>query len=167
MLTQPHITKLNFAQLECPVQTAVLEWWTRSQGIADLNDPDYIALTPYLQVAIDEKKPGAARFIYVGPQSMPAEFLGNDFTSAVSAGEWWDDGGYTNAISGIFSEVSANKEAAFEEIKALVHLPRHIMPSGSPVVLHYDRLSMPTSFENGQTTFTVLTTQKSMLQVVN
>ncbi len=158
VLAQPHIAKLTFAHLECPVQTAVLDWWARSRGIADLNDPNYLALTPHLQVALDGNKRRAARFIYVGHKSMPAEMLGKDFTSAVHAGEWWDDGGYAEAVSGAYEEVSENRKPVLEEIRASLRPPSSNY-SAQTLSLHYDRLCLATAFSSGQRTITVVTSQ--------
>ncbi len=167
MTARSFITRHSLSRIDCPLKESALSWWKQRNGVAELAHSSYLNLAPHLQVAMDQGLGGSPQFFYVGAGSWAAKLLGHNFTPAMQAGEWWDDGGYSTAISGIFSDFSANQEAAFEEIKALVHLPRHIMPSGSPVVLHYDRLSLPTTLENGQTTFTVVTTQKSMLQVVN
>ena len=167
MTARSFITRSSLAHLNCPLQKAALRWWKMRSGIAELECSTYLDLAPHMQIAMDNQRHGPPGFFYVGEQSWAAKLLGHNFTPAIHAGEWWDDGGYSEAISGIFPEVSATGEAALEEIKALVHLPVHIMPSGAPVVLHYERLCLPTKLENGQSTFTVLTTPKSMLQVVN
>lgn len=167
MTARSFITRHSLLRMSCPLQQAALRWWQNRRGHAELNHAPYLELVPNLQIAMDHKQLGAPQFFYVGDQSWAAKLLGHNFTPAIHAGEWWDDGGYSDAISGIFSDVSSSQEAGFEEIKALVHLPAHIMPSGAPVVLHYDRLTLPTRLEDGQTTFTVLTTPRSMLRVVN
>ncbi len=167
MTARSLITRHSLSLMSYPMQQAAFHWWEDRRGYAELEHSPYVELVPHLQIAMDYKRNGPPQFFYVGEQSWAAKLLGHNFTPAIHAGEWWDDGGYSDAISGIFSEVSSSGEAALEEIKALVHLPAHIMPSGAPVVLHYDRLALPTRLEDGQTTFTVLTTQKSMLQVVN
>ncbi len=159
MSGQPHIERLSLSELDCPIQTAALDWWTRSQGVADLDDPDYLALTPYLQLALDEDRQGAARFFYVGYQSMTAKLLGESFTAAVHAGQWWEDGGYAEAVSAAYDETSELKKPVLEEIEATIRLPATMHPEPS-VVLHYDRLCLATVLANGQPTITVVTSER-------
>ncbi|MCP5082428.1 MAG: hypothetical protein GY948_12100 [Alphaproteobacteria bacterium] len=134
--------------------------------MAELDQPEYLDLVPHFQIAIDDNLAGPPNFFYVGEQSLTAKLLGHNFTPAMHAGEWWDDGGYAMAISDVFPDVSTTGEPTLEEIKAPILPPSH-WPSRAPIVLHYDRLSLPSMLDDGQKTFTIVTTRKSMLQVVN
>ncbi len=166
MKAKAYIARKKLGQLVCPVQRAALSWWTSRSGVADVKQSSYLALAPHLQIAIDNNHFGPPNFFYVGEQSLTARLLGENFTPAMHAGEWWDDGGYALAISDVFADVSSTGEPSLEEIKAPILPPSH-WPSASPIVLHYDRLTLPSMLDDGQKTFTVITTPKSMLQVVN
>ena len=166
MRARAYIARKSLARLSCPIQSAVLSWWSSRRGVAELNQPSYLNVVPHLQIAFDNAMPGPPNFFYVGEQSLTAKLLGENFTPARHAGEWWDDGGYANAISDVFLDVSSSGEPTLEEIKAPILPPEH-WPSSSPIVLHYDRLCLPSMLENGQKTFTVITTPRSMLRAVN
>lgn len=151
----PRIERLSLKEINCPIQSAALDWWTRRQGIVDIDDQDYLALTPHLQLALDEGRKGAATFFYVGYQSMTAELLGEKFTVAEHAGRWWEDGGYAEAVSGAYEETSQSQQPVLEEIEAEIRLPARLYPEPC-VTLHYDRLCLSTRLSNGQRTITVV-----------
>ncbi|MEM8688332.1 MAG: hypothetical protein AAGF81_13445 [Pseudomonadota bacterium] len=124
--------------------------------MAELDHQPYLAMAPHLQLVVDEVREGAPRFFYVGEQSFAAELLGDSFTSAIHAGEWWDDGGYAEAVSGTYAQVSQCGEPVFEEIRATVRLPDALYPI-SEATIHYNRLCLRTCLANGMRTITVIT----------
>ncbi len=156
MITQSScITRLALSLIDCPLQAAALEWWIRRDGRSELQHDPYLMLAPHLQIALDEKKSGTPRFFYVGERSMTANLLGNNFTSAIHAGAWWDDGGYADAVSEVYSEISNTNEAVLEQVAAPIRPPVSV-PYNPTVMLFYYRLCLPTRLENGQKTFTVV-----------
>ena len=158
MATDARIERLSLSQLDCPLQVAALNWWRRSGGLVDLNDVHYLTLAPHLQLAFDDNRKGAAQFFYVGAKSMPAEILGDKFSAALHAGQWWDDGGFAEAVSGGYEEASVSGKPVLEEVEATIRMPSSLHPK--PLVrLHYDRLCLPSTLENGQRTLAVLTSE--------
>ncbi|MCP5082427.1 MAG: hypothetical protein GY948_12095 [Alphaproteobacteria bacterium] len=155
-MESPQISRLPLSGIDCPVQEAGLSWWNDRSGVAELNHDPYLAISPHLQLVIDEVRDGAPRFIYVGEQSFAAKLLGERCTSAFHAGEWWDDGGYAEAVSGSYDEVSKSGEPVLEEIKARVRLPERLYPI-SEATIHYERLCLRTCLANGMKTITVIT----------
>ncbi len=162
MTASPYISRSSLSKISCPLQTAALGWWQRRAGVAELDEPFYQSLAPNFQIAMPTQGEIAPTFFFVGEQSLTAQILGNKFTPAMSAGEWWDDGGYAEAVSSIYIEVTETGEPSLEEIKAHIRLP-----GDAPIILNYQRMCLPTSFESGEATITVITRQKSILRVVN
>ncbi len=156
MLATPQISQRPLSKIECPVQRASLEWWKARSGVAELDHQPYLAVAPHLQLVVDEVRHGAPRFFYIGRESFAAELLGESFTSAIHAGEWWDDGGYAEAVSETYERVSQSGEPAFEEIRATVRLPDALYPI-SQATIHYSRLCLRTCMANGMKTITVIT----------
>lgn len=156
MLATPEISRRPLSEIVCPVQGAGLDWWKARSGVAELDHEPYLAVAPHLQLVVDEVREGAPRFFYVGEQSFAAELLGESFTSAIQAGEWWDDGGYAEAVGSTYEQVSQTGEPAFEEIRATVRLPDTLYPI-SEATIHYSRLCLRTCLANGMRTITVIT----------
>ncbi len=156
MLASPQISQRPLPKIDCPVQQASLAWWRARSGVAELDHQPYLAVAPHLQLVVDEVRDGAPRFFYVGEQSFAAELLGESFTSAIQAGEWWDDGGYAEAVGQTYELVSQSGEPAFEEIRASVRMPDALYPI-SEATIHYSRLCLPTCLANGMRTITVIT----------
>lgn len=151
------ISQLNLSHVTCPVQQAALSWWKSRRGVAELDRADYLEMAPHLQLAVDAKRPGAPCFFYVGRRSLPAKLLGDKFNSRFHAGRWWDDGGYAEAVSESYQEVSATGEPMLEQITAPIDLPPYVQ-NHKQAVLDYARLCLPTFLEDGQRTFTVIAT---------
>lgn len=156
------ISRHKLSEISCSLQAFAHSWWIQRDGVAELSEPTYLALAPYLQIALAPNERSIPSFFYVGELSLTAQILGHEFTPARHAGEWWDDGGYAAAVSGIYSEVAETQEPSLEAIKAHIRLP-----GNHPIILNYHRMCLPTRLETGQTTITVVTSQKSILRVVN
>ncbi len=156
MFVQPKIARRPISNLDSSLLAAGLAWWKDRSGIADLSDPAYLALAPHLQLAIDETRAGIPRFFYVGERSFAAELLGESFTSASHAGEWWEDGGYAEAVSDSYEEVAQTGDPVLEEIKATVQLPPRLYPVAEATI-HYQRLCLRTRLASGMKTITVIT----------
>ncbi len=151
------ITRLRLSDTVCPIQEAALSWWSARGGVAELDNPSYTELGPHLQLALDNDQAGAPTFFYVGDESLPAELLGDKFSSWYHAGGWWDDGGYAASVSDSYSEVSISGKPVLERITAPIQIPAYLHRH-STALLNYVRLCLPTRLENGQTTFTIVTT---------
>ncbi len=156
MFAKPQISRIPISKINCSLQDACLSWWRERGGVAELDHTDYLALTPHLQLALRSGQNASPRFFYVGEKSFAAQVLGDAFTTATHAGEWWDDGGYADAVSEAYEEASDTGVPVFEDIKATIKLPDRLYPI-SEATIHYRRLCLRTSLENGQETVTVIT----------
>ncbi len=161
MSREATISRKALSAIDCPIQENALSCWIELGGLSDSEFGPYAKLVPHLQIMRDCGREGPPPFIYVGDQSATAKVLGPYFSTFYQGGGWHDDGGYGDAVSGIFSEISDVQKPALESIKARV-----LMPNGKPIGLIYDRLSLPTSFPDGLRTFTIVATLRTILRAV-
>lgn len=162
MNTAPYISRASLTGISCPLMDAAYSWWQRRSGVAELNEPSYMALVQNFQIATLSPNPSTPFFFFVGEQSLTAQILGHKFTPAMRAGEWWDDGGYADAVSASYREVMETGTPSLEDIKAYIRLPGE-----ASIILNYQRMCLPTTLETGDATVTVVTRQKSLLKAVN
>ncbi len=131
---------------------AALDWHHSSGGTYDLNDPILTKLQEHIQISADVPGSWPPPFLLIGRKSTTAELFGSDFAKFVAGQPGLPDRTFENLVNARYRHVSESGESAFDTITCTI-----VPPNRQPVGLVYDRLILPSKFNDGSRTFSVFT----------
>ena len=157
---QIHQRPLSDAQDE--LLQAALHWHRASDGVYDVNDPNLSELQEHIQISADVADSWPPPYLLVGRKSTTAQLFGSEFAKHVAGQPGVPDRTFENLVNARYQHVSESGEAAFDTVTCTI-----IPPNCAPMGLVYDRLILPSRFNDGARTFSVFTVIQKKFAVVS
>ena len=151
-MRRAEIKQRRVSEAQDDLLQAALNWHQKSGGTYDLDDQHLSKIQEHIQISADIPDSWPPPFLLIGRKSTTAELFGSDFAKCVAGQPGLPDRTLENLVNARYRHVSESGEVAFDTVTCTI-----VPPNRPPVGLVYDRLILPSFFNDGSRTFSVFT----------